>query len=100
MAAITNEGRLLLFPIAELPELPRGKGNKIIQIPTAKISTGAEYCVAMTVLHEKENLQITAGKKTLTLKPSDLANFHGERAQRGGLLPRGFRGITALLTIK
>ncbi len=99
VAAITNEGRLLLFPLAELPELPRGKGNKIIQMPSAKVSTGEEYCVAIAVLNENDSLQIVAGKKTLVLKKSDLKNFHGDRAQRGALLPRGFRGITGVVVI-
>lgn len=96
IAAVTNEGRLLLFPIANLPELARGKGNKIIQIPSARIKTGEEYCVATAVLFENACLQIQAGKRSLTLKPQDLVHFHGERAQRGGLLPRGFRGITGI----
>lgn len=96
IAVLTNEGHLLVFPVAELPELPKGKGNKMIQIPSAKIKSREEYCVGMTVLSEKESLVLTAGKRQLTLKPSDLSSFHGERARRGNLLPRGFRGVTAV----
>lgn len=97
VAALTNEGHLLIFPLAELPELPRGKGNKIIQIPSAKVTSREEFCACIAVLNEKSNLILTAGKRQLILKPSDLANFHGERGRRGNLLPRGFRGVTKIL---
>ncbi|MCX7124469.1 MAG: DNA topoisomerase IV subunit A, partial [Gammaproteobacteria bacterium] len=96
VAALTNVGHLLLFPLAELPELPKGKGNKIIQIPTTKVASREEYCVCMAVLSEKSNLVLIAGKRQLVLKASDLANFHGERGRRGSLLPRGFRGVTKM----
>lgn len=96
VAALTNEGHLLVFPLAELPELPRGKGNKIIQIPTADVASRKEYCVCIAVLFEKSSLVLTSGKRQLTLKPSDLANFHGERGRRGNLLARGFRGVTQM----
>lgn len=96
IAILTNEGHLLVFPAAELPELPKGKGNKMIQIPTAKSKTREEFCVGVAVLSEKDPLLLTAGKRQLTLKPNDLNSFHGERARRGNLLPRGFRGVTAV----
>lgn len=96
VAALTNEGHLLIFPLAELPELPRGKGNKIIQIPSAKVTSRADYCISVIPMHEKSSLILTAGKRQLTLKPSDLINFHGERGRRGNLLPRGFRGVTKM----
>jgi len=96
VAALTNEGHLLIFPLAELPELPRGKGNKIIQIPSAKVVSRADYCVSVVPLFEKSSLVLTSGKRQLTLKPSDLINFHGERGRRGNLLPRGFRGVTKM----
>lgn len=94
LAAMSNDGHLLLFPVADLPELSKGRGNKIIQIPSAKVKSGEEYCMGVMVLSEKESLAIYSGKRRLLLKPSDLANFHGERGRRGGLLPRGFRRIS------
>lgn len=97
VAVLTNIGHLLIFPLAELPELPKGKGNKMIQIPSSKVASREEFCVAMTLLFEKSNLVLTSGKRQLTLKPSDLVNFHGERGRRGNLIPRGFRGTTTLL---
>ena len=99
VAALTNEGHLLIFPLAELPALPRGKGNKIIQVPSSKVSSREEYCVCITVLFEKSSLTLTAGKRQLVLKPSDLKNFHGERGRRGNLLPRGFRGVTKMSVV-
>lgn len=92
-AVITNEGRLLLFPVADLPELIRGKGNKIIQIPRARALKREEYCVALAILNEKSALTLYSGKRSLRLTPKDLINFQGERGQRGALLPRGFRQV-------
>lgn len=93
LAAISNEGRLILFPVADLPELAKGKGNKIISIPSARAANREEYCVAIVVLFEDSKLTLHSGKRHLTLKPKDLANFQGERGRRGNLLPRGFRNV-------
>ena len=96
IAAVSNQGRLLCFPLAELPELSRGKGNKIINIPSAKSVVREEFVIAIAVLNEKQSLIVYAGKRHLTLKPNDLANYHGERGRRGNKLPRGFQNITAM----
>ena len=93
LAAATNEGRLLVFPIADLPELARGKGNKIIQIPNTRAVKREEYCAVIAVLGKTNTLILNSGKRTLRLTPKDLVNFHGERGQRGSLLPRGLRQI-------
>ena len=93
VAAVTNEGRLLVFPVAELPELPRGKGNKIINIASARVASREEYCVAIVVLDENSRLTLYSGKRHFTLKPDDLAHFQGERGNRGNKLPRGFRKV-------
>jgi len=96
VAAVTNTGHLLLFPVSELPQLPRGKGNKIMSIPTAKVTKREEYMVAITVLAKNAPLTLISGKRTLTLKPADLAQFHGERSRRGNKLPRGFQKIDGI----
>lgn len=96
VALLTSAGHLLVFPLAELPELPRGKGNKMIQIPSVKVANREEYCVAMAVLFEKSSLVLISGKRQLTLKPFDLANFHGERGRRGNLIARGLRGVAKM----
>jgi topoisomerase IV subunit A len=93
IAAITNVGKLLIIPSSELPVLPRGKGNKIIQIPTAKLAKREEYVLDIVVLSAKSNLTLHSGKRHLTLKPSDWAHYKGTRAQRGSALPRGFQKV-------
>ncbi len=96
IAAVTNEGRLLVFPLADLPQLSRGKGNKIISIPSARVAAREEFCVGVAVLHEKNTLILYSGKRKLKLPPKDLANFQGERGRRGNKLPRGFRNVSQL----
>jgi len=93
LAAMTNEGRLLLFPVADLPQLSRGKGNKIIQIPSVRASKREEFCAAIAVLNENNSLVVYSGKRSIKLTPKDLMNFRGERGQRGSLLARGFHHI-------
>ena len=93
IVSITNEGRMLLFPIADLPELAKGKGNKIINIPSKHVEERSEYCAAIAVIGEKDGITLHSGKRKLNLKAKDLANFHGERGRRGNLLPRGFRNV-------
>ncbi len=89
--ALSSEGRLLSFPVADLPELARGKGNKIIGIPSAKLKIREEVCVAVRVLNENASLKIFVGKRSLNLSPKDLVHFQGERGRRGNMLPRSFR---------
>jgi topoisomerase-4 subunit A len=91
LAVVTNAGRLLIFPIAELPQLPRGKGNKLIQLSTQDLDK--EYCIDVAVLTEKSALLVSSGKRELILNPKDLINFHGERGRRGNLLPKTHREV-------
>ncbi len=93
IAAVTNLGNLLLFPIADLPQLAKGKGNKIINIPSAKFKTGEEFLIDVTVINKSQDLTLLSGKRKLTLKAKDLASFQGERGQRGKKLPRGFQRV-------
>ncbi|MDY0161969.1 DNA topoisomerase IV subunit A [Desulfobotulus sp.] len=96
LAALTNEGRLLIFPVKDLPELPRGKGNKIINILAARAASGEERLQHLLVFPENATLVIQAGKRSLSLKPSFLDPFKGVRGRRGQLLPRGFRSVQSL----
>lgn len=98
LAVVTLQGRLLIFPIIELPELAKGKGNKLIQIPSADLDSGKDAVVAMTSLSSAAQLQITAGKRQLTLKGNDLVHYLGKRAQRGLSLPKGFQRVDELVT--
>ncbi len=93
VAAISNEGRMLMFPLAELPQLARGKGNKIINIPGARVQAREEFVVAVQVLKETDSLTIYAGKRHLKLKFSELEHYQGERGRRGNKLPRGFQKV-------
>ncbi|NVZ11312.1 DNA topoisomerase IV subunit A [Allochromatium humboldtianum] len=96
VAAVTTAGHLLLFPLTELPEMARGKGNKIIGIPAGRAGTEGERLIAVAVVGEGANLTVLSGKRELTLKPSDLALYRGERGRRGKLLPRGFQRVDGL----
>lgn len=97
VAVVSNEGRLLIFPLADLPELSKGKGNKMISIPTLRAQSREEYVVAVAVLGENSALTLLAGKRKLTLKPADLEHYLGERGRRGNKLPRGLQRVDALV---
>ncbi|MEQ9464775.1 MAG: DNA topoisomerase IV subunit A [Haliea sp.] len=96
VAAVSNEGRLLVFPLAELPQLARGKGNKIMGIPSARVQSRDEFLVAVQVISEVQALVILAGKRHLTLKFSELEHYRGERGRRGNKLPRGFQKVDGM----
>ncbi len=93
LAAVSNDGRLLVFPVTELPELPRGKGNKIMNIPSARAAAREEYVIAVSVIHPGQQLTLYSGKRFITLKASDLEHYKGERGRRGNKLPRGFQKV-------
>lgn len=96
VAALSNEGRLLVFPLRDLPQLSKGKGNKILSVPSARVKTREEFVIALQVLPQGSSLALTAGKRTLTLKPADLEHYRGERGRRGNKLPRGFQKVDAV----
>ncbi|MEQ8858398.1 MAG: DNA topoisomerase IV subunit A [Pseudomonadales bacterium] len=98
VVAATSQGRLLAFPIAELPELARGRGNRILNIPAAAFKAGEEALVAVQVLRPQDELLVLAGQRHLRLKRHDLENYVGERARRGRKLPRGFQKVDGLET--
>ena len=96
VAIVSNEGKLLIHHIADLPQLPKGKGVKIMNIPTAKTKNRQEYVTAVTVIDEDDNLKIYSGKRHKVLKPEDMEVYEGERAQRGHKLPQGFRSVSRM----
>ncbi len=89
-ALATAEGRLLVFPLSELPELAKGKGNKLVSLK------GEDRILAACVVPAAASLTLVCGKRTLTLKPADLAHYLGARASRGGHLPRGFQRVDSM----
>jgi topoisomerase IV subunit A len=96
LAAVNSDGRLLVFPVADLPELPRGKGNKIFGIPTRKALSGEETLVAVAVLAPGQTLRILSGERHMGLSFRELEEYRGERGQRGAVLPRGWRKVDGL----
>ena len=90
---ISNEGRMLLFPLAELPELAKGKGNKLIGIPGSRVASREEFVTQVAVIPQGQPVTLHAGKRKLTLKPSDLDLYRGERGRRGAKLPRGLQRV-------
>ncbi|URL57652.1 DNA topoisomerase IV subunit A [Luteibacter flocculans] len=99
IVVVTGEGHLLMFSVAELPELDKGKGNKLIEIPKAKLVSGEERVVGIAVVAEgKGEVTLYAGQRKLTLKWADLVEYGGNRATRGGVLPRGLRRVERIET--
>ncbi|MDH3317116.1 MAG: DNA topoisomerase IV subunit A [Gammaproteobacteria bacterium] len=99
VAAATSSGKLLLLPLAELPLLAKGKGLKIIQIPPAKLKVREEYVAAIAVVPQDGLLTVYAGKRHLTLKPTDLEHYALGRGRRGLKLPRGLQRVDQLVAI-
>ncbi len=94
--AITNEGRMLLFSLEALPQLSKGKGNKIIGIPGERSKSREELLSHLHVIPEDTAVTLWAGKRKLTLKPSDLEDYRGERGRRGAKLPRGLQRVDSV----
>jgi topoisomerase-4 subunit A len=97
IAAVSAEGHLLVFPVEHLPQLPKGKGNKIINIVSSKFASKQDYLVDVQIIQAGQDLIIQSGKKSLVIKAKDLQHYQGERGKRGSLLPRGMRQVDALL---
>lgn len=98
IAAVSNEGRMLVFPVTELPELARGKGNKIINIPSSRLQSREEYVVDYGIIPAGGSLVVHSGKRYLVMKEKDFDHYRGERGRRGHKLPRGFQKVDKLET--
>ena len=96
LAVVTLQGRLLIFPVADLPELARGKGNKLIQIPPLDLQSEKDYVVSVLSIPENATLKVLSGKRFLLLKTADIAHYTSTRAKRGIALPRGFQRVEGL----
>ncbi|MDH3778964.1 MAG: DNA topoisomerase IV subunit A, partial [Gammaproteobacteria bacterium] len=100
IAAISSIGRLLLFEMEELPELAKGKGNKLINIPGPKYKSGVEKMVAAAVVPEDGHLEVYTGTRKMTIKWNDLDDYYGDRALRGSMLPKGWRKVERLVGVE
>ncbi len=96
LVAVTTEGRMLIFPLSELPQLARGKGVKLIGIPSARAMAREELIAALAILPEDAQLKILCGKRHMQLRPEDLTAYQGERGRRGNKLPRGLQRVDGL----
>ena len=96
VAAVSSSGRLLVHPVSELPRLPRGKGMKIIHIPSARAKGGEEWMADVVCLPLGRALTLHAGKRHLTLKRRDIEAYSLGRGKRGGMLPRGLQRVDRL----
>jgi len=97
LVAVTSAGHMLVIPVSELPAMARGKGNKIIGIPSKAVAERSEYLVGLLVVPEGGRVRVLSGKRHLTLKAADLNAYEGERGRRGNKLPRGFQRVDGLL---
>jgi topoisomerase-4 subunit A len=94
LAVTTSDGRLLVFSASEMPTMNKGKGVRLINIPQARFVAQQESLYSVTLIPDGRSLTIHAGKRHLTLKPTDLAHYNGERGKRGSKLPRGLQKVT------
>jgi topoisomerase-4 subunit A len=92
----TSEGYLLAFPLDDVPELAKGKGNKLINVPPKRLKAGDEFVVGLAVMSEKDEVLIWAGQRYLRMGLKDIEHFRGDRAHRGRKLPRGFQRVTKI----
>ena len=97
IVAISNEGRMLLFPVADLPCLAKGKGNKIISVPSERARNREEFVKHVALINPTDSIVLVAGKRKMSLKPDDWSHYRGERGRRGNKLPRGLQRVDELL---
>ncbi|MGB5200837.1 MAG: DNA topoisomerase IV subunit A [Sedimenticolaceae bacterium] len=96
LVAVTNAGRMLVISANDLPELTRGKGNKIIGIPSKAVAERSEYVVDIVAVPQGGRLRLNSGKRHLNLRAADLNAYEGERGRRGNKLPRGFQNVDGI----
>ena len=94
IVAVTSAGHLLAIPASDLPELDKGKGNKLIDIPKSRL--GTERVIAVAAVSPGQSLQVRSGQRSMSLSFKDLDEYVGARASRGGLLPRGWQKVDGL----
>ncbi len=97
IVAVSSAGHMLVTPIEQLPQMGKGKGNKIINIPSKLLKADEEKVVAITVVPEKGKLVVHSGKKYKTMKASELEAYAGERGRRGLKLSQGYRVVDRLV---
>jgi topoisomerase IV subunit A len=94
LAVTAGDGRLLVFAAKEMPNLNKGKGVRLINIPQARFTAEQEWLHSVTLVPAESSLTLHAGRRHLTLKSADLAHYVGERGKRGHKLPRGLQKVS------
>ncbi|MBD2810693.1 DNA topoisomerase IV subunit A [Xenorhabdus sp. Vera] len=97
LLAITKMGRMLMFPVADLPQLSKGKGNKIVSVPAAQAASGEDMLSWLLVLSPQSSITLYFGKRKLQLRPEDLQKFRAERGRKGTSLPRGLQRVERIV---
>ena len=100
LVSLTSAGRMLIFPVRDLPALSKGKGNKIISIPAANAKSRSELLVKLFLISEQASLEFHSGKRKITLKPEDLQKFRAERGRKGSQLPRGLHSNVDIVVVE
>ena len=100
LVSITSAGRMLIFPVRDLPALSKGKGNKIISIPAVNAKARSELLVKLFLISEQASLEFHSGKRKITLKPEDLQKFRAERGRKGSQLPRGLHSNVDIVVVE
>ena len=100
LVSLTSAGRMLIFPVRDLPALSKGKGNKIISIPAANAKARSELLVKLFLISEQASLEFHSGKRKITLKPEDLQKFRAERGRKGSQLPRGLHSNVDIVIVE
>ncbi len=93
LLAITEAGRMLMFSVDDLPQLSKGKGNKIISIPGADFVAGKDKLLWLLLINNQSTVTLYVGKRKLKLRSEELQKFKAERGRKGTLLPRGLQRI-------
>lgn len=100
LVSLTSAGRMLIFPVRDLPALSKGKGNKIISIPAANAKARSELLVKLFLISGQASLEFHSGKRKITLKPEDLQKFRAERGRKGSQLPRGLHSNVDIVVVE
>ncbi|OOF84873.1 DNA topoisomerase IV subunit A [Rodentibacter ratti] len=100
LVALTSAGRMLIFPVQDLPTLSKGKGNKIVSISAANAKDRSELLIKLLLISDQASLEFHSGKRKITLKPEDLQKFRAERGRKGSPLPRGLHSNVDIVIIE
>ncbi|HYD43920.1 MAG TPA: DNA gyrase C-terminal beta-propeller domain-containing protein, partial [Phenylobacterium sp.] len=82
LAVVGDNGKLLIFPLEELPEMPRGKGVKLQSYREGALRDGLVFAA-----EEGASWVDTAGR---TRAWAEWRDWLGRRAGAGKLAPKGF----------